>query len=312
MSRFAELEAALPSPLTRLDWAPLRGVELWLKRDDLIHPVISGNKWRKLKGLFAEGASALGAAEQVLSFGGARSHLLPALALALHKAGLKGLFVVRGEELNAESNPTLSYCARLGVELYFERRERYQALRERAWRPEPEELARWGATRGAFVLAEGGDAESARAGCAELWRELAAQWAALSAQQLGGAQLDELWLCAGTGATARGLLSGIPAGSRLKLQVISAVRGARREEAQTRALAATRSIELDWLDERRFGGFGRLSPELSALRERFIAETGLWIDAVYQAKLLWELIARRAALSGRRVIWLHTGGLREL
>ena len=293
----------LPSPLEPVRFAPLSGVRLWVKRDDLIHPIISGNKWRKLKGLLERPLPT-----QVVSFGGARSHHLPALACALsHTPHTSALLVVRGDELSPQSNPTLRFCEAQGARLVFVSRERYRALRERGWALSEEERSAWGVSPSALILPEGGDAEVVREGCAELWRELETQWV-----RLNEGPLDELWLCAGTGATARGVMSAMPVGCSTRVVVVSAVKGAKREQATAERVAEARSLQLEWVDERRFGGFGRLTPEVEALRGRVEREAGLWVDRVYQPKLLAELIRRARALEGRSVVWLHTGGARAL
>jgi len=306
----------LPSPLQRLEWSRLSGVQLWVKRDDLIHPIISGNKWRKLKGIFeatpGSPTSPQGEPTMVVSFGGAYSHHLSALALCLERQRWRGLFIVRGEELNERSNLTLRYCAERGVKMRFVSRARYQALRERGWSLTPEERAEWRIPEGAFTVPEGGDSPLASSGCEALWPELSAQWVERQAQAEHTPSIDELWLCAGTGATARGLLRGMPISSTTRVVVVSAVRGARREEAQTLRVAHEMGIGCEWVDERRFGGFGRQSEALIRLRAEGMEETGIWIDPVYQSKLWWELIERRDQLQGKRVVWLHTGGAQAL
>lgn len=306
----------LPSPLQRLEWSRLSGVQLWVKRDDLIHPIISGNKWRKLRGLFEATQVGLTAPQAdppwVVSFGGAYSHHLSALALCLERQGWRGLFLVRGEELNERSNLTLRYCAERGVKMRFVSRAHYQALRGRGWALSTEERTEWGVPDEALIIPEGGDSSLASSGCEALWPELSEQWIASQAQAQVSPPIDELWLCAGTGTTARGLLRGMPLACTTKVVVMSAVKGATQEEAQTLALARERRLHCEWVDERRFGGFARQTEALRTLRSEGIHETGVWIDPVYQPKLWWELIERRAQLQGKRVVWLHTGGARAL
>lgn len=293
----------LPSPLERLKWSRLEGLELWVKRDDLIHPVISGNKWRKLQGLFEDWRAE--PPSLIVSFGGAYSHHLSALALCLEQRGWPGLFVVRGEELNEGSNLTLRYCAERGVRLQFVTRERYRQLRARGWLLSLQERVEWGLPEGILSLPEGGDAVSAERGCRAIWAELESQRSRHEA-------LDELWLCAGTGATARGLMMGMPYGCETKLVIISAVKGAHAQAQQTLAVAQARGLRCEWLDELRFGGFGRRTDALMRLRAEGIEETGVWVDPIYQPKLWWELLERRALLRGKRVVWLHTGGAQAL
>ena len=98
--------ATLPSPLQRLHHPLLTcyGVELWCKRDDLIHPAISGNKWRKLKYHLLHAKEH--GKRHLLSFGGAYSNHIHALAAAGCQSGLRTTGIIRGE-YDAVSNSTL-------------------------------------------------------------------------------------------------------------------------------------------------------------------------------------------------------------
>ena len=185
-------------------------------------------------------------------------------------------------------------------------------MRERGWALSAEERALWRVDESALVLPEGGAGEHVSAGCAELWGELEAQWGEL--RERGEVQRElpsQLWLCAGTGATARGLLKAMPQGGPTRLVVVSALKGARRERAQTLELAQERGVCCEWSDEHS-GRFGQLTPALKALRASVTREADLWIDPVYQPKLLAELIRRHEALRGVELLWLHTGGARGL
>lgn len=302
----------LPSPLQRLKWKRFAGIDLWVKRDDLIHPIISGNKWRKLKGIFGHGArwSERSQPSMILSFGGAYSHHLSALALCLEQYHCPGIFVIRGEELNPHSNLNLQFCAERGMRLIFVTRAQYRALRVRNWRLSSEERRAWNIDDQALILPEGGDAESAEIGCSEIWPELIAQTCRPSAQD-HLAHFDEIWLCAGTGATARGLMLGMPTGCQTKVVIISAVKGAKQQEAQALELAQQRDLTCEWVDES-FGGFGKRTPALMSLRQEGIYESTVWIDPIYQPKLWWALNERQQDLQGKRIVWLHTGGARSL
>ena len=292
----SHLPFSLPSPLERI--LPLARGALWMKRDDLIHPIVSGNKWRKLKGFFAD----IDGTRPVLTFGGAYSNHLPAVACACALLQIPCVGVVRGEELSPASNARLAYCQRMGMRLYFVSRERYRALRAQDWLPEEALRRRWGLS--AFErLPEGGAGAHVMAGCGELWSELRVQ---LKQAQL--APVQHIVLAAGTGATAAGLLSAMPEGSSAQVHVVSAVRGARRERAAVEAIAAQRGLTLRWEDECHFGGFGRGGPALTAARERFEAAHGIELDRSYNAKV-WAYL-ERTLLEGA-VVWINTGGIFE-
>ena len=321
------LPLALPSPLEPLDLRWLWGEEgpaVWVKRDDLIHPEVSGNKWRKLAGVFERGAGESGRAPRLITFGGARSNHLVAASAAAAAAGWGLTCVVRGEELAARPlSPHLARCAALGARLAFVSRARFAALREGGWALTPEERAAWAPPGGGGaveVLPEGGAGAHVASGCAGLWAELEAQWGEEKrgeekrGDERRGAALcgppDELWLAAGTGATARGVAAAMPPGHPTRLVAVSAARGARREEEALLAVAAARGVAAEGVDEERFGGFARGLEAARAWARRVEERAGVWVDPVYNAKLLAELAARAPRLAGRRVVWVHSGGWR--
>ncbi|NOT85239.1 MAG: 1-aminocyclopropane-1-carboxylate deaminase/D-cysteine desulfhydrase, partial [Methylococcaceae bacterium] len=116
------------SPLTKIidPWLDQQGVELWFKRDDLIHPVISGNKWRKLQFILQHALSVN--ADTIVSMGGAYSNHLHALAFAGQQLGIKTVGLVRGEATQS-LNPTLQDLCDWGMSLKFVSRAEYRQLR---------------------------------------------------------------------------------------------------------------------------------------------------------------------------------------
>lgn len=103
-----------------------QGLELWLKRDDLLHPVISGNKWRKLKYILQHAVSLN--TRKIISMGGAYSNHLHALAYAGHELGLETLGIIRGERPEV-LNPSLRDMREWGMALEFVSRSDYRQLR---------------------------------------------------------------------------------------------------------------------------------------------------------------------------------------
>ena len=285
------LQLALPTPLTKLDVLP--GVDLWMKRDDLIHPIVAGNKWRKLAGFFTD----LAPHSQVLTFGGAYSNHLAAAATALQALGHEGIFVVRGDELQANSSPVLSHCAQTGMQLRFISREDFRHLREQAWQPNQAQLETWQVKAQYELLPEGGSGAHNDLGCAQLWQELETQ-----------GPIDHLWLAAGTAGTVQGIIRAMPKACATHITVVSAVKGSRREATQTQELASSKSIQLNWLDETQFGGFAKSNAQLLLNSEEFHKSTGIALDPVYNAKLWWQL--QQAQPSQGKVVWINTGGLR--
>lgn len=275
-----------PSPTEKL--LHFSSGTLWMKRDDLIHPHVSGNKWRKLKGFFRE----VDPSRPVLTFGGAHSNHLRAAAFAFAHAGIKGIAVVRGEELSPEHSTTLKYCEKMGMRLHFIPRSAYKVLREKDWKPSAMQLEEWGAVT-AQLLPEGGAGAHAIAGCSEIWSEL-------------DDVPDHLLIASGTGTTVFGILAAMPQGSSTKVHVISAVKGADQEQARTTQYARQKSIDLHWENEVHFGGFGKIPKHLKAQNTAFEKEYGFAIDAVYNAKV-WAYFNRNSFKG--RVLWVNTGGV---
>ena len=286
------LNLRLPSPLQKLNLLP--DMDLWIKRDDLIHPVVSGNKWRKLAGFIAQ----LPPQATVLTFGGAHSNHLAAAATCLQVYGHKGIFVVRGQELGPDSSSVLQHCHKAGMQMQFIERATFRQLRENHWQPATAEILDWQLPTDIHILPEGGSGPHNRTGCQQLWQEI-------KTQNLP----DHIWLAAGTGGTARGLLHAMPSGSKIQMTVVSAVKGAHKEAAKTVAVARQKGILLHWLDETTFGGFAKTNAQLNQARQDFCQATDIPLDPVYNAKVWWHLRYFQP-LPAKKVLWLHTGGFR--
>jgi 1-aminocyclopropane-1-carboxylate deaminase len=287
------LKLNLSTPLQKLDYFPNLNVSI--KRDDLIHPVVAGNKWRKLAGYVDQ----LPANAHVITFGGAHSNHLAAAATVLTEHRHTGTFIIRGEELTPDSSDVLRHCQQLGIRLVFIPRTEFRDLRDHQWQPNPDQRARWQMPANGHILPEGGSGEHNRQGCAQLWQEL---------QQQG--TVDQLWLAAGTGGTARGILHAMPVDYPTQVHIISAVKGAKREAKQTLDLASSKGIQCTWQDENVFGGFAKSSPELAHLHNLFSHATDIPLDPVYNTKVCWHLqqLSLSKPSTSDRIVWLHTGG----
>src|ERR1700744_2054581 len=161
-----------------------QGLSVFIKRDDLIHPIISGNKWRKLK--YVLNRAQVEGKHHLVTFGGAYSNHLLATAAAAARFGFKATGFVRGEEVN---NDTLFLCRLHGMDLQFIDRDSYrdkQALFQKYF----------GGDDGAFFIDEGGASAEAAQGCSELVDELTEEY-------------DHLLCACGTGTTAAGIINGL-------------------------------------------------------------------------------------------------------
>ncbi|MDI3408668.1 1-aminocyclopropane-1-carboxylate deaminase/D-cysteine desulfhydrase [Streptomyces cavernicola] len=270
----ARLQPRLPSPLQCLDDERFtrHGVRLLLKRDDLIHPDLPGNKWRKL----APNLQAT-AGRPVLTFGGAYSNHLRATAAAGRLLGFATVGVVRGDELaHRPLNPSLAQCMADGMRLHFIDRSMYRRTSE------PQVLADVLATVGVdpqqvHVVPEGGSNSLAVQGCTALGAELRDT-------------ADVAAVACGTGGTLAGLAAGLAPGQRAI--GVSVLRGgfltAEVERLQRETFGARTG---DWRLEDRFhcGGYARTSPELDAFAEDFEQRHGLPLERHYVAKLLYAL-----------------------
>ncbi|GAB3667645.1 pyridoxal-phosphate dependent enzyme [Actinocorallia lasiicapitis] len=279
----------LPSPLTELHDPALEaaGVRLWLKRDDLIHPDLSGNKWRKLK-YNLEAARDEGHT-RLLTFGGAYSHHLRATAAAGRRFGFETVGIVRGEE-HLPLNPSLARAVELGMRLAYLDRAAYRR------KTEPETVDRLRAEWGPFfLLPEGGSNEHAVRGCAELPAEITIPF-------------DVLCSPVGTGGTLAGLARGLPPGRRaLGFPVLKGAEYLSGEVARLYG-APDGPWELDHAFH--CGGYARRSAELDAFLDTFAARHGLRLERVYVAKMLLGLFTRIRAgafAPGTRIVAVVTG-----
>lgn len=274
MSSPDPLSPRLPSPLheVRDGRFERRGLRLLLKRDDLIHPQLIGNKWRKL---VPNIAAADGRA--LVTFGGAYSNHLRATAAAGRLMGLPTTGVVRGQELaDRPLNPSLARCAADGMRLHFVDRSTYRR------KTEPETLTgilRAAGAEDAYVVPEGGSNTEAVRGCRALGTELRGR-------------ADVVAVACGTGGTLAGLAAGLAAGQRAL--GVPVLKGGFLEAdvaaLQERAFGARSGT---WTLDDRFhcGGYARTTAELEAFAQDFEQRHGLPVERLYVAKLLFGLVA---------------------
>ncbi|MDX3456689.1 pyridoxal-phosphate dependent enzyme [Streptomyces sp. ME02-8801-2C] len=267
---------ALPSPLQELSDPRFgrHGLRLLLKRDDLVHPDLIGNKWRKLvPNLEAADGRA------ILTFGGAYSNHLRATATAGRLYGLPTVGVVRGQELaDRPLNPSLAHCVANGMRLHFVDRSTYRR------KAEPDTLAAirraaGGDAEDAHVVPEGGSNLLAVRGCRALGEELRGH-------------ADVVAVACGTGGTLAGLSAGLaPEQRALGIPVLKGgFLDAEIRALQNLAFGGPRG---SWtLDHRfHFGGYARTPPELHAFADDFEARHGVAVERLYVAKMLYGLVA---------------------
>lgn len=259
-----------------------KGIEgnVYIQRDDLIHPLVSGNKWRKLQYhiLYAkkEGKSRL------VTFGGAYSNHLLATAAAGAILGLKTTAFLRADE--SIDNHYLRAAQLYGMQLIPVSREDY--------RHKPELFARhFGEDPTAYCIAEGGAGEAAWEGVAGIVKALPFA-------------PDYILHASATATTAIGLGKGIEAcGYHTRVYAVAVLKNAEEQSRLIQEVGLSETVEV--LDGYAFGGYAKTTDSLMDFVKSAIAQTGILFDPVYTGKALWAL--RDMALPGRGV-FLHTGG----
>lgn len=266
-----------------------RGLTLHIKRDDQIHPFISGNKWRKLK--YALQSAVSKGNNHLVTFGGPWSNHLLATACAGAKFGFKTTGFVRGESV---SNPNLSLCKLFGMELLFVDRTSYRnkpALFE-AYNHEHQQ---------AYFIDEGGYGLEGAKGCAEIIDELPPDY-------------DHIFCACGTGTTLAGLYQGcVNAGFDTRLHGIPVLAGGDFiREAVAGLYIGNAQNPIILHTEYHFGGYAKTTPALNAFIKYFCAKTGILIEPVYTGKLFYgvfDLAQSDYFKEGSRILAIHTGGL---
>lgn len=283
----------LPSPMELLSDEKLSasGVELWLKRDDLIHPDVPGNKWRKLKHNLMEAARS--GQRTLLTFGGAYSNHIRATAAAGKYCGFSTIGIIRGEE-HVPLNPSLAYAASQGMRLSYLSREEYRC------KTSVEVIDNLRQEFGPFyLLPEGGSNDLAVRGCAEIPAEIDIDY-------------DVICCPCGTGATLAGIAAGLSAGRRaIGFSALKDGGFLTRDVTDLQQSAYGYSSD-NWHIECgfHFGGFARKNTELDKFIAEFAKRHGIALDWVYVAKMMYGLCSlakERAFTPGTRVIAVITG-----
>jgi 1-aminocyclopropane-1-carboxylate deaminase len=264
-----------------------QGLKVFIKRDDLIHPTISGNKWRKLKYLLKKAQAEN--KTHLVTFGGAYSNHLLATAAASAKFGFKATGIVRGEQVE---NDTLFLCRLYGMNLIFADRESY--------RDKPMLFNKYFANdKDAFFIDEGGASAEAARGCSELVNELAATY-------------DHLFCACGTGATAAGIINGLQNnGLSTQFNAVPVFKngGFIADEIGKYLIApANYMVHAGY----HFGGYGKVNNELITFVKKFIATTGILIEPVYTGKMLYaiyDLAAKGYFKPDSHILAMHSGGI---
>lgn len=270
----------IPSPLESVHY---EGKNFFVKRDDLIDPFISGNKWRKLKYVFEDAADK----NVLVTFGGAYSNHLLALAAAGAKFGKSTFAFVRGEKVD---NEILFLCKQFGMQFQFVDRESYR---------DKEKLYKevFGNNHSAYFIGEGGSGIHGERGCVEIISEL-------------NDQFTDIFCAAGTGTTALGLFEGLQKYlPKAHLHIVPVVKNLElgQKFAELYPEASNFTVHEQYL----FGGYARVSGELLNFCSDFTKRTGILIDPVYTGKMFFALVStmeQQNFSKDSKVLGIHTGG----
>jgi len=282
----------LPSPVQELHTPLLekKSVRLFIKRDDLIHPVISGNKWRKIKfNLIEIKRQQL----PLLTFGGAYSNHIHAVAGAGKLFNIRTIGIIRGEE-HFPLNPTLQFAKDQGMKLHYISRKDYRQKNSPELQNQLKQLFGH-----CYLVPEGGSNSLALPGVAEIITELD--------QQLN---YDSVVTACGTGATLAGLLSSQ---NRKYFLGIAVLKGAEFLRENVQALYSPHDQQnWDINFNYHFGGYAKHNETLLKFIIWFEETFNIKIEAIYTAKMfygLFDLIEKNAFRTNSTVVALHTGGL---
>ena len=289
------MDSIKESPLQNIEHTLLneKNVSLCIKRDDLLHPLISGNKWRKLK--YNLIAMQTLKKSELLTFGGAFSNHIHACAAAAKHFNLKIHGIIRGPELDPQ-NPTLKFAKQCGMQLHPVTRLEYRE------RHNPNYLAQLQARfPNAYILPEGGTNKAALQGCKELAQSLP--------------EADYVICPTGSGGTLAGLIEGCD--STTQVLGVAVLKQAEYLNNEIKSLSPVAAQQQNWqlLTEFHDGGYGKFSSQLWQFCQRMQNQHQLPLEPIYSGKMmhaLWQLIEQDYFPSGTHIIAIHTGGLQGL
>lgn len=285
----------LPSPVEELkdELFTKFQLDVWVKRDDLIHEEIMGNKWRKLKYNIQKAVE--DQYKGLLTFGGAYSNHIAATAAAAREHQLQSIGVIRGDELNRSSNPTLRFANEQGMELKFVSRSEFRSLKDSL-----SEIAIHYPNY--YVLPEGGTNHLAIEGASEIISELTEIY-------------DYYILPIGTGGTFAGILKGLKGDGTVI--GVSSLKG-NWLDGEIKNLLKTYSIaytNYHLIKDCHFGGYGKVNDELIGFINRIKRKNGLQLDPIYTGKMYFATL--KLASEGffpekSKILVVHTGGLQGI
>lgn len=267
-------------------------ISVTIKREDLIHPVVSGNKFRKLKYNLLQAKTEN--KKTLLTFGGAFSNHIAAVAFAAKENGFESIGIIRGDELGDKiaQNATLQFAQECGMKFEFVSREAYRLKNESSF------LERLKLKFGDFYLIpEGGTNELAVKGCEEILTD-------------EDREFDYICCAAGTGGTISGIIN-----SALPHQKVLGFPALKGDFLQDEICIFVQNKNWRIINDYHFGGYGKVNEELIAFINDFYNTNQIPLDPVYTGKMVFgviDMIQKNYFPAQSNILLIHTGGLQGI
>ncbi len=267
-------------------------ISLTIKREDLIHPFVSGNKFRKLKYNLLQAKAEN--KETLLTFGGAFSNHIAAVAYAGKEQGFKTIGIIRGDELQdkIEENPTLKFAQENGMRFEFISREEYRLKNENSF------IENLKNKYGDFYLVpEGGTNELAVKGCEEILTD-------------EDSVFNYVCCAVGTGGTISGLIN-----NSKENQKILGFPALKDDFLNDEIRIFAKKDNWNLISDYHFGGYGKINLELIEFINAFFEENKVPLDPIYTGKMVFgviDLISKNYFPAHSKILLIHTGGLQGI
>jgi 1-aminocyclopropane-1-carboxylate deaminase len=267
-------------------------ISVQIKREDLIHPFVSGNKFRKLKYNLLQAKTENH--DTLLTFGGAFSNHIAAVAFAGKENGFKTIGIIRGDELAGKvtENPTLSFAQNCGMQLEFISREEYRLKSEVSF------IENLKQNVGSFYLIpEGGTNDLAIKGCQEI----------LTPED---ADFDYICCSIGTGGTISGIINSV-----LPHQKVLGFPALKGDFLKEEICNFVQNENWELLTDYHFGGYGKVNEALIEFINQFYTENQIPLDPIYTGKMVFgviDLIQKNYFPAESKILLIHTGGIQGI
>ena len=266
-------------------------ISLHIKREDLIHPIISGNKFRKLKYNIKEALSQQ--KSEILTFGGAHSNHLLACSYVGKLMGLKTIGMIRGDELSKKKlNSTLQKCQDFGMKFTFISRTEYRRRNESDYINSLKKNHQH-----AFIVPEGGTNDLGVLGCQEILNKKDENY-------------DVICCPVGSGGTISGLIN-----SKKKHQKILGFSALKSSKINNVISKFVNNDNWEILEDIFFGGYSKIDNKLANFINETYIQTGILLDPIYNSKMLFQIVYMILSdkwIYGNKVLIINTGGLQSI